>query len=73
MKINVSKTVSMSTQRGKQASFKIGTENIKGVEKFCYLGSMLTTTRGVIKDVKVRIRKAEAIFAQLRNIYLFHI
>jgi hypothetical protein len=44
MKINISKTVTISAQRGKQASFKIGTENVMKVEKFCYLGSMLTTT-----------------------------
>jgi hypothetical protein len=61
MKINVSKTVLMSPQRAKQPSFKISIENVKEVEKFCYLGSMLTTTGGAIEDVKVRIRKAEAI------------
>jgi hypothetical protein len=36
-------------------SFEIGTENVKGVEQFCYLGSMLATTGGAIEDVKVRL------------------
>jgi Reverse transcriptase (RNA-dependent DNA polymerase)/Domain of unknown function (DUF6451) len=69
MKINASKTVSMSNDRSSQARFIIGGQAIEQVDKFTYLGSVITTTGGALEDVRARIRKAEAAFAQLRNIW----
>jgi hypothetical protein len=69
MKINVSKTVSMSNDLSRNAKFTIGGHEVEKVDKFTYLGSVITTTGGAGDDVRTRIRKAEAAFAQLRNIW----
>jgi hypothetical protein len=63
MKINVSKTVSMSNNNS-DARFRIGNEEIERVEKFTYLGSVITASGGALDDVRARLRKAEVAFAQ---------
>lgn len=64
MKINVSKTVSMSSTTS-DVRFRVGNEDIARVDSFTYLGSVITAKGGAMEDV----RKAEVAFAQLRTVW----
>ena len=69
LKINSDKTKSMRINARSQTTFKIGNVNMKDVDKFVYLGSVMNTTGDSEQDVKVRIGKAWSAFNRLKPIW----
>ncbi|KAJ8402034.1 hypothetical protein AAFF_G00372690 [Aldrovandia affinis] len=47
----------------------LGEHDIEYVDNFTYLGSNISSTRNVEKDVRTRIGKAAGVFQRLRNIW----
>ena len=43
--------------------------NIEEIEKFVYLGAMVTTTGGAGENISARLGKAQAVFCNLKNIW----
>ena len=43
--------------------------DIEEVEKFVYLGAMVTTTGGAGEDISARLGKAQTVFCNLKNIW----
>lgn len=74
LKINVSKTKVIrinppKTTRNSIEHLKIGNETIQEVEKYIYLGSIVSKSGGVEEDIGNRIRLASAAFGSLREIW----
>lgn len=77
LKINVGKTKVMVinpaiTTRETSQPLTLDGVNIEQVEKFQYLGSIITPDGGAEEDVKNRIRLATAAFSKLRNVWFSH-
>ena len=68
LNINHGKTKSM-TIGTTQASFSVNGNVVECVDKFTYLGSVITPDGGAKEDVMTRIRKAQGAFAQLTPIW----
>ena len=60
------KIMRMNTNRGEPITLE--ETQLKEVESFSYLGSIINTEGGTDADIKVRIGKARAAFIQLKNI-----
>ena len=72
LKINVKKTECRVIKKEKektQCKVKIGDEEIKQVEKFNYLGSLITSDGKCDADIKKRIAMAKDTFEKLSNIF----
>jgi hypothetical protein len=67
--LNVAKTKVMKLNAKSNNPIKVGNEDIEEVEKFTYLGSIVTPNGGTEEDVNARINKAKASFAQLNKIW----
>ena len=70
--INVKKTECMVIKKEKektQCKVKIGDEEIKQVEKFNYLGSLITSDGKCDSEIKKRIAMAKDTFEKLSNIF----
>lgn len=61
------KIMRMNTNRGEPITLE--ETQLKEVESFSYLGSIINTEGGTDADIKVRIGKARAAFIQLKNIW----
>ena len=53
----------------KSDSIKMNKNGMKEVNKFAYLGSVVTSTCGADKDVKTHIQKASAVFIQFYQVW----
>ena len=62
LKVNVEKTKIIKLQTNQQIPFSLEEYELKGVESFTHLGSLVTTTGGADEDVKHRIGKARYAF-----------
>ena len=72
MKINANKTVLM--KRGKiltQEKLLLNQREIKEVNEFCYLGSVISMEGGTEEGKKQRIWKAQKAFRTLKNIWSY--
>ena len=68
LKVNTQKTKSLRVNQGNNAHFNIGGDKIQDVEKFTYLGSIVSSEGGTDQDIVARIGKATTAFNILRPI-----
>ena len=76
---DISASIGLNIHRGKSKVLKINSAStapitlrgqpLEEVQSFTYLGSIINTIGGTDEDVKVRLGKARATFAQLRNVW----
>ena len=69
LQINIGKTEVMRVNNRKQDPVQLHQENIKEVDKFVYLGSVVSKDGGTDEDIKSRINKARHAFNTLRQIW----
>ena len=69
LKINTLKTKVMKMNDANNHKIKIDNEEIEEVDKFTYLGAIVSNEGGSTEDLKNRIGKARSTFARLRNIW----
>ena len=69
LKVNTQKTKSLRVNQGNNAHFNIGGDEIQDVEKFTYLGSIVSSEGGTDQDIVARIGKATTAFNILRPIW----
>jgi hypothetical protein len=68
MKINQAETKAMHiNNNNNKNTFTLDGEEIENVDKFPYLGSIVTKEGGSMKDVRNKISKANGTFNQLRK------
>ena len=67
--INIGKTEVMRVNNKKQDPVRLHQERIKEVDKFVYLGSVVSKDGGTDEDIKFRINKARQAFNTLRPIW----
>ena len=69
LQINIGKTEVMRVSNKQQDPVRLQQENIKEVDKFVYLGSVVSKDGGTDEDIKSRINKARHAFNTLRPIW----
>ncbi|KAL9963813.1 hypothetical protein ACROYT_G027358 [Oculina patagonica] len=69
LKINVQKTKSLRVNQRNNTNFDIGGDEIQDIEKFTYLGSIVSSEGGTDQDIVARIGKATTAFHILRPIW----
>ena len=69
LKINVGKTKLMVIGDTNNSQIKLHNNNLEKVNKFNYLGSMLTVDGGTDEDIKTRIGKAQGTFTTLKTLW----
>lgn len=69
LKINVSKTKLMRIRTNNTQPLSINGVAIEDVEEFCYLGAIITKTRGTDADIQNRINKARNAYFALNKIW----
>ncbi|KAJ8710014.1 hypothetical protein PYW07_009380 [Mythimna separata] len=69
LKINIRKTQEMRAGVRNPSPLMLNTEVVERVQKFTYLGSVVTETGGSEEDITSRIAKARATFAQLGPVW----
>ena len=73
MKTNVNKTVLMKTGKTlTQEKLLLNQREIKEVNEFCYLGSIISMEGRTEEDIKQRIWKAQGAFGTLKNIATYY-
>jgi hypothetical protein len=72
MKINSQKTKEIRVNPKNKDRFYLKGRETEEVNKFCYLGCMVSLDRGANEDITNRINKAKGAFAQLRSIWTSH-
>ena len=69
LRINIGKTEVMRVNNRQQDPVRLHHEDIKEVDKFVYLGSVVSKDGGADEDIKCRINKARYAFNTLRPIW----
>ena len=69
LQINTKKTEVMRVNNRQQNPVQLHQENIKEVDKFVYLGSVVSKDGGTDEDIRCRINKAQHAFNTLRPIW----
>ncbi|KAL8566568.1 hypothetical protein ACOMHN_054790 [Nucella lapillus] len=69
LRINIGKTEILRFNNQQQDPVRLQQEEIKGVEKFTYLGSVVSKDGGADDDIKSRISKARHAFKTLQPIW----
>nr|KAG5695646.1 hypothetical protein BaRGS_029136 [Batillaria attramentaria] len=69
LKINISKTEVMRVNHKQHDPIRLHQEDIKEVDKFVYLGSVVSKDGGTDEDIKSRTNKARHAFRTLRPIW----
>lgn len=69
LKINIGKTKALKIRTTNNSPFVIDNTPIDFVDKFCYLGSMVSSDDSAKSDIEYRIGKANGAFSQLRSIW----
>ena len=69
LNINVAKTKVMRINTRCNKEIKLGNEPLETVDKFTYLGSIVTPSGGTEEDVNARINKARGAFTQLNKVW----
>ena len=68
LSVNVNKTKTMSVN-ARPAKIEINNEKVENVNRFTYLGSVITTDGGAEADVRARIAKASYTFNTLSKVW----
>ena len=68
LKINLGKTVVMKWNVNPGIKIQLEGRDMEEVEKFVYLGAVVTTTGGAGEDICSRLGKAQAVFCNLKII-----
>ena len=70
LKISIKKTKEMRVRTpANTGPIRCGANTIERVDKFQYLGSIVTATGGTEEDVETRMRKAQQVFALLKKVW----
>jgi hypothetical protein len=69
LNINVNKTKEMRINTQIEEKLSITNKEIQQVESFTYLGSIITQVGGINQDTNQRIKKANAAFIQLYQVW----
>ena len=69
LQINIGKTEAMRVNNKQDDPLRLHQENIKEVDKFVYLGSVVSKDRGTDENIKCRINKARHAFNTLGPIW----
>ncbi|XP_062600649.1 uncharacterized protein LOC134262290 [Saccostrea cucullata] len=69
LKVNIEKTQVMQLHNKQQTPVTLGEHNLKDVDSFTYLGSIVTATGGTDEDIKARINKARHVFITLKSVW----
>ncbi|RUS72754.1 hypothetical protein EGW08_019489 [Elysia chlorotica] len=69
LKISMTKTEVMRVNNKQHAPIQLHQENIKEVDKFVYLGSIVSKDGGTDEDIRSRINKARHAFRTLRSVW----
>ena len=69
LKIIIQKTKSLRVNQGNNANLNIGGDEIHDIEKFTYLGSIVSSEGGTDQDILTRIAKVTTAFHILRPIW----
>ena len=69
LQINIGKTEAMRVNNRQQDPLRLHQEDIKEVDRFVYLGSVVSKDGGADEDIKCRINKARHAFNTLRPIW----
>ncbi|MEE4247060.1 MAG: reverse transcriptase domain-containing protein [Kangiellaceae bacterium] len=69
LRINIGKTETMRTNNKQETPITLGVEALKTVDKFAYLGSIVSTTGGSDEDIKARLGKARQAFNTLKTVW----
>ena len=69
LNINIGKTEVMRINNRQQDPIQLQQDNIKEVDKFVYLGSVVSKNGGTDEDIKSRINKARHAFTTLKPIW----
>uniref|UniRef100_A0A8D9ACT3 Craniofacial development protein 2 n=2 Tax=Cacopsylla melanoneura TaxID=428564 RepID=A0A8D9ACT3_9HEMI len=72
LKINEGKTKELRINNNNNEDLIVNGQKIERVKEFQYLGSIISEKGGTDEDIKSRINKAKAAFAQLRPIWRSH-
>jgi hypothetical protein len=67
--ITINRTKGMTVNISNTQKFSLEDTEIKEVESFLYLGSVVSKTGGTEEDVPSRIKKANGVFVQLYPIW----
>jgi hypothetical protein len=67
--VNLEKTETMALFKKQQRPITLGDKELKEVDSFTYLGSVLSATGGSYEDIKTRIGKARYAFNTLRPVW----
>jgi len=51
------------------AKFKVESEILQECEEFCYLGSTISDDGGCVREIIIRLGKANSVFGRLRRIW----
>ena len=63
--ISVKKTVILTQEGTAQAHIELDNKELEAVDKFCYLGSTITSTTSLDDEINARIGKAATTFGRL--------
>ncbi|XP_073811842.1 uncharacterized protein [Musca autumnalis] len=69
LRLNIKKTKLMRINTSTSATLNIEGEQIEEVDKFCYLGSMLSKNGGSEEVIQMRINKARVAFLSLHKVW----
>jgi len=70
LRINADKTkVMVIGVKGQTQAVLVGGKPVEEVSEFCYLGSIITRNGSCVKDIKIRLGKANSTFGKLINIW----
>ena len=67
--VNIKKTEVMNISKETSQPIKIEGSDLKQVNKFTYLGSVISSEDGAKADIDTRINKARTVFKSLKNIW----
>lgn len=69
LQLNTQKTEEMRLNTSSQRKLEVDGNEIQKVDKFIYLGTVISTKDSTQKDIKNRLAKARTAFQKLRNIW----
>ena len=69
LKININKTKYLTVNEKRNKSFAVNNQDIEKVDKFTYLGSVISEKGGTEEDINARIGKAQNSFSILKTVW----
>ncbi|XP_062585973.1 uncharacterized protein LOC134247650 [Saccostrea cucullata] len=69
LQVNNDKTEVMRLHNKQQTPITVGEHNLKDVDSFTYIGSIVKTTGGTDEDIKAKINQASHVFINLKPVW----